>query len=393
MKKFAYILLTLAPLISFPTSNPVSAMSRLATDSITSAYRQLLVVSDVPITVPTVVEISFKGEALQRYEFAVFDETDSAFVPYLFRQDPLLDYSIDSIDANNSAGTAASLIDNRLDTFAEFYLSDDGYGEAKIVLQYAEPFAANGVSLVLDKHVALPRLIDVRVGEESGEDRVLVSQLKVEDVTIRFPLTSVRRWTIVLTHSQPLRIAELRLLTEYESKDTTRTMRFLAQPGRSYRVYFDPDRYSQPPWSEAGDLASDEGVLAVVPGAAEPNRGYLIADADDDGVPDIHDNCVLEANPDQKDEDGNGRGDACDDFDRDGIINNRDNCPNEPNWDQTDSDGDGIGDTCDDEENRLTERYKWIPWVGMAIAAGVLLALLAMTAKSMRRDSEEKKST
>ncbi len=393
MKKYVYIFFTIALLSTASSSSSIFALGQSEIDSITSAYRQVLFVSDVPITVPRVVELSFKGEVLQRYEFAVYNETDFAFVPYLFRQAPLLNYSIDSIEANNSDGAAASLIDKEVDTFAEFYLSDEGYGEARIVLKSTEPFAANGLSLLLDKHVALPRLIDVYVGDESGEDRLLVSQLKVEDVTIHFPLTSTSRWTIVLTHSQPLRISELRLLTEYESADTTRILRFLAQPSRSYRVYFDPDRYSQPPWSESGDLTTDEGILAVLPGGIEPNGGYIIADVDADGVPDIHDNCVLVSNPDQTDEDGNGRGDACDDFDRDGIINSLDNCPNDPNWDQADSDGDGIGDTCDDEENRLTERYEWIPWVGMGIAAVVLLALFAMTAKSMRRDSEENRNT
>ncbi len=390
MKKYVYLLLTVTLLNLLFGSSTISAMVQSEIDSITSAYRQILVVSDIPITVPRVVELSFKEEVLQRYEFAVFDLTDSAFVPYLFRQDPLLDYTIDSIGANNSDGAAASLIDRKVDTFAEFYLSDEGYGEARIVLHSKESFAANGISLLLDKHVALPRLIDVYVGEESGEDRVLVSQLKLEDVTIYFPLTTSRRWTIILTHSQPLRISELRLLTEYESADTTRLLRFLAQPGRSYRVYFDPDRHSQPPWAETGDLASDEGVFAVTPSGSELNVSYIIADVDADGVPDIHDNCVLVSNPDQTDADGNGRGDACDDFDRDGIINNLDNCPNDPNWDQADSDGDGIGDSCDDEENRLTERYKWIPWVGLGIAAVVLLALFAMTAKSMRREADQK---
>ena len=52
-------------------------------------------------------------------------------------------------------------------------------------------------------------------------------------------------------------------------------------------------------------------------------------------------------NPDQKDSDGDGVGDACSDKDSDGdgFPDNIDNCPFVAN-DQKDSDGDGIGDVC-----------------------------------------------
>lgn len=384
---FSFLLIT--TVLSLAGNGAALALPQTSIDSVTSAYRQYMLVTGTEIKVPTVVELSIRGEVFQRYEFAVFDTTTREFVPYLFEQDPLINETIDSIDTNSSEGLGSYLIDKDSKTFADFYLPDVGSGEATIKLLSAQPITANGVSLLLDNHVALPKLVDIFVRSEGQQSIVLVSQLKVEDPTIYFPSTTANEWHITLTYSQPLRITEVRLLTDSESQDTSRTLRFLAQPGHEYKVYFDPDRYSQPPWAESGDLTLDKGVLEVFSSGTAYNETYVVSDIDEDGVPDAHDNCVYVYNPDQTDDDGNGRGDACDDFDRDGIINSLDNCPNEPNWDQMDSDGDGIGDICDEQENRFTERYKWIPWVGIGIAAIVLIALFAMTAKSLRKGEDQ----
>lgn len=77
------------------------------------------------------------------------------------------------------------------------------------------------------------------------------------------------------------------------------------------------------------------------------------ADSDSDGVFDESDNCPNVANPDQKDSDGDKKGDACDsspfgdNSDKDGVIDNKDNCPARANNDQADADKDGVGDVCD----------------------------------------------
>ncbi len=71
-------------------------------------------------------------------------------------------------------------------------------------------------------------------------------------------------------------------------------------------------------------------------------------DSDGDGVTDTADNCPTVPNPDQRDTDGDGEGDACDgDDDGDGVPDEDDNCPLIANPGQVDVDADGVGDACD----------------------------------------------
>ncbi len=71
-------------------------------------------------------------------------------------------------------------------------------------------------------------------------------------------------------------------------------------------------------------------------------------DLDGDGAYDSTDNCPSVPNADQKDTDGDGKGDACDtDDDGDGVDDGADNCPLVSNPNQADSDNDGTGNACD----------------------------------------------
>lgn len=89
-------------------------------------------------------------------------------------------------------------------------------------------------------------------------------------------------------------------------------------------------------------------------------------DPDLDKVPTAYDNCWLVSNPDNKDSDDDGVGDACDpdlvdtrllDWDGDGVSDEKDNCPRVCNQNQRDSNRDGIGDRCN-IGGRFIERCK-----------------------------------
>ena len=104
-------------------------------------------------------------------------------------------------------------------------------------------------------------------------------------------------------------------------------------------------------WEYQPDLPDDTTVLVHF--AATD----LIADTDNDGVPDDVDNCPLIANEFQEDADGDLLGDVCDectDTDVDGFGDpgyaantcDEDNCPTTYNPGQEDTNTDGIGDAC-----------------------------------------------
>lgn len=81
-------------------------------------------------------------------------------------------------------------------------------------------------------------------------------------------------------------------------------------------------------------------VDSGVPDAAQIDADPTV-DTDNDGVPDVTDNCPNIENSNQSNNDGDTFGDICD------------NCPTITNQDQMDviDGGDGIGDACDDEDN------------------------------------------
>ncbi|MDO8499911.1 MAG: thrombospondin type 3 repeat-containing protein [bacterium] len=353
-----------------------------------NAYRFYKEIGNISISVPTVVEVIFSDEFVERSDFAVLDKTTNSFEPHFFRQETLINNIPLVVSADPNISSVSRMNDNDTQTFADFPLPDNTQGHAQITLSSPEPITSSVLITLLDNNVALPSFIEIRALVD-GQNRIVVANQRMDHSTTRFPQVTSNKWIITFTFGQPLRISELQLNQDSATKSSTRAVRFLAQPNHSYRIYFDPDRTVTAPVGEAGNLVSAKDILVIPAVLSKNNPNYIVADVDNDEIPDTRDNCVYIANSDQKDLNNNGRGDVCDDFDQDGIVNFKDSCPDNPNLDQKDTDSDGLGDVCDKEESRITERYTWIPWVGIGFAALVLVVLLVLTSKSTRGTKQD----
>lgn len=343
------------------------------------AFSHYVVVTPKGLVVPSVVEYTLPDTWVSG-EVVVSDDSTNELIPSLVQTKTETIATPITVYAEQQP--LPSLSDGRLDTNYTFGVRPDMTGRAALTVRADQAVTVSAIRLALAENVILPRSVSVAVLSEEGEETVILAPVPMgSDGVVRFPVTTARDFYLTLTHTQPLRISEVSLYEKDPTTDRQGTVRFLARPGGSYRLYLDPDRAVSLPVGESPNLTSDKDVRRFSLGALTPNPDYVPADQDRDGVVDVSDNCVSVPNADQLDIDGNGVGDVCDDFDRDGFINSVDNCPQNTNRTQSDEDGDGIGDACDEAESRFTEQYAWIPWVGMGMVLVVLIGLLALTVR------------
>ena len=353
-----------------PTVQPVSGSYQESVQS----FRKVKVVNAPSIVVPTVVEFPLNTGTEERNDLAVFEDKTSTYIPYYL----LTSYDInpEPVSAYTDNGDGSALVDGDSRTNVDFMVVEDRQNSTTITLSSVNPVESSSLVLELDQYVALPTRVTLSASLSGEPEHIVVAPKSISGSTITFPKTTATLWTIILEYAQPLRINELRLVQDAAERSLVKRVRFLAQPQSTYKIFHDADRSEYIETPEAGNLYDDTGVLKLPVAASTQNEGYREADVDQDGVVDMRDNCVQIANTDQADIDQNGRGDMCDDFDRDGIMQQKDNCPNNPNV--TQEDADGVGDVCDTEENRITEKYPWVPWAGMGIAVLVLAVLFVL---------------
>lgn len=364
-------------LLSFGLLVLVLPICVLANEDLIGAFRSYKDFTATGIVVPTVVEIPLEPGMSSRVTFLIITQaTGSEPLPYLFRQTKTRDFTLNVSTTGGS--NAQAMIDGNQSSFGDFPLPVDRGGNARITINSSKPIGLDHLTLLLTDNVALPTSIEIKK-VDNGQEVIVLAKSPMRSEMVSFPANTASQWAIDLTYGQPLRISEILVEPAGSQITSGESIRFLAQPNQSYRIYFNADRYAYVNFGEMPNLSNDQGVKKIAPLPTVTNPAFYPADVDGDKVIDINDNCINTPNTDQLDIDANGRGDACDDHDRDSVINSNDNCPDQPNASQVDTDGDKIGDECDPDESRLTERYPILPWLGIGFAALVVVVLFALS--------------
>jgi len=354
------------------------------TESSFAGYREVRSIRVPTISVSTVVEVPLQSINTS-FGLGVVD-TSQKLIPYIIEQTAIQKTFIPTISGTPSQGVALS--DHDPLSYIDFDLPvgvQDEFvrGTAALTFSYAKPITSSELQVTLAPHVANPTSVEIHA-MVNGVEKVLVSKTFRNVWSVTFPETTSDTWIVTFSYSQPLRIVEAQFIGS-DTRSSFSSLRFLATPGETYTLYHGADR-TIPRFTDELPILSGGSTVKGALGPSSVNSAYVLPDSDKDTVTDALDNCVMVPNKDQVDVDMNGRGDACDDFDRDGVINSRDNCVNVTNVNQVDTDGDGMGDKCDSEESRITEKYIWLPWLGVGGVFCVLIGLMFLALKSFKKD-------
>ncbi len=363
--------------IAFAVSNTATAA---VADEVITSFKSVADISLARVLpVQGLVSIALPVEISKSQTFGVYSITDERFLAHEVRRGASRSVPVRITNEYGAESVSlSSLADENHRTVTDFPIPEEprAIGDVSLRYTYDAPITSSALQMTLSQYVVRPIAISIRA-EVNGQMRTIVSRMRPDSNVVSFPEFTSRTWSVTLEYAQPLRFTELSFINTNIVAESAALV-FLAEPGKTYSLYYDPEVILEQETGERPRLSDTEGAVPATLTRIGANTAYRPADSDADTVPDVSDNCPRVSNTDQKDVDGNGRGDACDDFDRDGIENGRDNCPDVTNANQADIDRDDVGDACDTEESRITEKYPWIVWGALGFASLVFVALFVI---------------
>lgn len=373
-------------LIVAPTQNPQEVLGK---------FKKVMSLGAVNRTsIPQVVGVTL-SQAAASASYAIYEKETGRFLEGAIVNKPIKQ-QITVSSAENPSVDIAVLHDMNRST--SYDVESDGKPSSTTFFYSSDNMIiASQISIPSAAYATPPSGVSVYYYDLATNERKLATySSSLTNDFLTFPVIKTKKLELILTYRQPMRISEIEVAGN--NFQVSESLQFIAQPARSYMLYLYPEGYVNVPVFENSPNLANAVSVQDVTGIEQDNPFFQPVDSDNDGVPDSTDNCPYVSNPDQKHTDMRlSQGDACADFDRDGIINSKDNCPDIPNADQADKDGDGIGDACDPSESRLTEKYPWIPILGIGVGFLATLGIVAITIKGKREikapEQEKKKIT
>ena len=388
------------------TMDVFAVSSQKSSLDLTSAFMSQAHVAENNFVVPTMIDVPVLFDMQARMTTLIVDRSD-VIVPstvVTHTKKDVLNFQIkDSFDTKN----IQNVMDGAYDTFVDFPFEENMIVDEQIItsdengkivagermenvslhnrvvidIEAERSFVSDTLSLAMEDYVAAPTHIRIASVDENGTEHVIVPEMFFTQPIINYPKTTARHYRVSIAYARPLRINEVMFVERQAPQEIQRSVRFVAQPGHAYEIYYNAIDPIQLPDQEMPNFHESISVPVIQPMQAGENILYKGADADKDGIIDRYDNCLSIANADQADKNDNTIGDECEDFDHDGVINALDNCVDVVNHAQTDADHDGMGDACDDTENRFMEKYPWIPYIALVAVFFVITGLIVKTLK------------
>ncbi len=364
-------------------------------DEVLDKFQMLVDIPKIENKIPELYEFILPLTVEERFpdDFFLFNETSGFQEDVQISINENLENPGIKITDNRPCCQYENLIDGNLNTYQEYKIGENN-NEATIILETKAPITSESTFLNMPRNSRLPDTVKISYEEIPGKNVVLVAETKLNSMEIKYPKTTSKKWFYEFKYSQPLRISEFQINFDPKILFRNYKIKFLVQPNSEYTLYYRP-------FTEIPELNSTVKIypntnVKKYPDFLQPVIiGKLISeiqDEDGDSVVDSIDNCLEYPNREQEDANFNGIGDVCEDLDFDNVVGYIDNCPSIRNPDQRDTDADKLGDACDKEESRFTEKYPFIPWVGMGISLFVVLTLFFLSSKiKINQDENDKK--
>lgn len=335
-------------------------------------YKNIGTISGINVTQPTIVEI--KNLNKDGNYIIVNENSSSTQQQFQTVKKVIPPQKVEA--CTNKCVEAPTLADGNENTTFDFPLISNGLQQGRIRINYNSPVLTDSVVFRTTSDSYMPTSFTLVIDGK----RILNT---IQGSRAMFPRMMAGNIEIEFMYNQPIRFTEVGVGSNLEEVSN---VRFIYQPKGKYSIYLDSPLGREYIPSPAVNLFKDSNVTELSVLEINKNTQYKERDTDTDGIPDSSDNCPSQINSDQKDGNNNGTGDVCDDYDYDGVPTYVDNCPQMENPDQKDTDKDGVGDVCDTEESRVTEKYKWIPWV---VFIGVFMAIGGMGYQVIKMKNKE----